>query len=375
MSTNRKTRRSPGRAARGISWALAAALSLMLTFALAGAAALYVIQSQGLHERVASNEELIRQETEWARDKIRDLAEEYGFEADRTLAVLDREMLARRNLAGLTWIRDTVNSGKPKQGPKVDNGEIEEMLSGLLRFPNLKDQNQINQAYGDATAGIVRIVGNATFFFRSDLTDLGLEKIRNYADIRSFLNLVNRLPLILGILAAIIAGLMILLVAGDPREALKYAGCSLGGAGILTAISGVLIVLLDLPGAAAAANGRLATMIRLIGQELLLPLILTVVLLLAAYGVCLTFYSRRNRRPAAVQSGTEGAAAEMPAAEGIAAEMPAAETSEPEEPAAEGTLSEGTISEGTPSDETSSDETPSEEISSEETPSEGRTEK
>ena len=351
MSTIRKNRQSPGKTARGFSWALAAILSLLLTFALAGAAVLYLIQSQGVHERVAGNEELIRQETEWARDKIRDLAEEYGFEADRTLAVLDGEMLARRNLAGLTWIRDTMNTGKPKQGPKVDNGEIEEMLSGLLRFPNLKDQDQINQAYGDATAGIIRIVGNATFFIRSDLTDLGLEKIRNYADIRSFLNLVNRLPVILAILAAIIAGLMLLLIAGTPKEALKYVGCSLGGAGIQTGICAVLVAMLDLPGAAAAANGRLATMIRLLQQELLLPVILTVVLLLAAYGVCLTFYSRRNRRQpaegsAAEESAAEESAAEVAGAKEAAPEEPAAEKAETEEPAAEGIPSEGVPSEG-----------------------------
>jgi len=293
-----ETKKAPGTFARGLSWALAMVTSLLLTAALAGCVLLYAIHSGSLHEKIASDETLLRMETEWAGGKIRELAEEYGFDPSRTLPVLDREMLIRRNLAGITWVAETVTTGKPKLGPRVDDGEIEEMLSGLLRFPNIKDADEAAQAYGDAVAGITGIIGRATFFFRNDLTDLGLAKAREYADVHGFLNLLLKLPVILGVLAGVLAGLMVLLIASRPKEALKYVGSALGGTGLQAAVCLALLRWLDLPGIVAEGNARLAEMLRAAGNHLLLPVILGIAALLILWILCLTIYTRRARRAA-----------------------------------------------------------------------------
>ncbi len=293
MSKNTSGQR-PGRAARGFSWALSALLALTLTAAVAGGMVLYMLHSAGMRERIASNETLLQKETEWASRKIRDLAEEYGFEADRVLPVLDREMLIRRNVACLEWISKTAVTGQP-QGMIADDGEIEEKLSGLLRFPEIKDPEKLNRAYGDSVAAINRVIGDAAFFFRNDLTDVGLAKARNYADVHGFVNLIMKLPLILGILSAAVAGLIVLLIARDPRQALKYLGCSFGASGLLTGLGLVLLRWIDLPAAAAVANERLAVMLSL-AQDRLFRLGAGVILLLLALYVLLTvLYIRRTR--------------------------------------------------------------------------------
>ena len=145
----RKT--SPGRLARGIAWALAALLALTLTAAAFGGIALWALNSESLREQAANDDALIRKETEWAGQRIRELGAVYGFDPAPLMVILDREMLAKQNLAGLNWLAATLNSMKPGESLELDDGEIEEKLSMVLRFPDILDLEELQQLYGEAS--------------------------------------------------------------------------------------------------------------------------------------------------------------------------------------------------------------------------------
>ena len=180
-TTARKT--SPGVLARGFAWAVAALLALTLMLAAFGGVALWALNSKSLREKVATDDALIRKETEWAGQRIRELGAVYGFDPAPVMVILDREMLEKQNLAGLDWLAAMLNSMKPGGNPEVDEGEIEEKLSMVLRFPDIKDQDELQKVYGEAASKITGVIQNATFSIRHQITDKGLEKAREMADV------------------------------------------------------------------------------------------------------------------------------------------------------------------------------------------------
>lgn len=301
--TIRKTR--PCALARGLAWALAALLALTLMMAAFGGIALWALNDEGLRERAANDSALIRKETEWAGQRIKELGAVYDFDPAPLMVILDRDLLAKQNLAGLNWMAATLNSMKPGESLDLDDGEIEEKLSLVLRFPNIKDPDQLQQTYGEAASKINNVIQNATFSIRNQITDKGLEKAREMADVRGFLDLIKKIPLILGICAAIAAGLIVLLIAADPKQALKYLGCAAGGTAVLMAVTVVMIKSVGMLGAVEAANSRLAMLISAVEAQLLLPLGLTAGGMLVIYVVFLLLYTRKGKT-AAEAAGTSG---------------------------------------------------------------------
>jgi len=295
-TTARKT--SPGVLARGFAWAVAALLALTLMLAAFGGVALWALNSKSLREKVATDDALIRKETEWAGQRIRELGAVYGFDPAPVMVILDREMLEKQNLAGLDWLAAMLNSMKPGGNPEVDEGEIEEKLSMVLRFPDIKDQDELQKVYGEAASKITGVIQNATFSIRHQITDKGLEKAREMADVRSFLDLIKKIPLILGICAAFAAGLIVLLIAGNPKQSLKYLGCAAGGAALLMAITVVMVRSVGIMAAVEAANSRLAVLISALESHLLVVLGIVAGVLLLVYVVFLILYTRKGKVPA-----------------------------------------------------------------------------
>ena len=293
------TRKSgPGTLARGLAWALAALLALLLTASAFGGIALWALNDTGLRERAANDEALLRKETEWAGLRIKELGAVYGFDPQPLMVILDRELLVKQNLAGLNWLAATLNSMKPGESLDLDDGEIEEKLSMVLRFPDIKDPEKLQEVYGEASSKISNVIQNATFSIRNQLTDKGLEKAREMADVRGFLDFIQKIPLILGICAAAAAGLIVLLIAGDPKQALKYLGCAAGGTAVLMAVTVLMIKSVGMLQAVEAANSRLALLIAAAEKQLVAPLGIIAGVLLAVYIVFLALYTRRGKRNA-----------------------------------------------------------------------------
>ena len=284
--------------ARGLAWALAALLAMMLMMTAFGGIALWALNDEGLRERAANDEALLRKETEWAGQRIKELGAVYDFDPQPLMVILDRELLAKQNLAGLNWLAATLNSMKPGESLDLDDGEIEEKLSMVLRFPNIKDPDQLQETYGEAASKISNVIQNATFSIRNQLTDKGLEKAREMADVRGFLDFIKKIPLILGLCAAASAGLIVLLIAGDPKQALKYLGCAAGGTAVLMAVNVGMVKSVGMMQAVEAANSRLAILIAAAERQLLVPLGIIAGVLLLIYIVFLVLYTRKGKRNA-----------------------------------------------------------------------------
>ena len=75
-------------------------LALILALAVLAGAGVILLNSQSLRENIATDENVIRQEMEWAEGQIAALSDEYGFKGGMMLTVLTEELMIRQNRNG-----------------------------------------------------------------------------------------------------------------------------------------------------------------------------------------------------------------------------------------------------------------------------------
>ena len=105
-------------------------------------------------------------------------------------------------------------------------------------------------------------------------------------------------PLIVVLGCMLAASVIVLLIAGNPKQSLKYLGCAAGGAALLMAVTVVMVRSVGIMAAVEAANSRLAVLISALESHLLVVLGIVAGVLLLVYVVFLILYTRKGKVPA-----------------------------------------------------------------------------
>ena len=284
-----------GKTARITARVLTAVLALILALAVLAGAGVILLNSQSLRENIATDENVIRQEMEWAEGQIAALSDEYGFKGGMMLTVLTEELMIRQNREAMTWWGDTLNRGIPGL-MKEDAGEdLEEAIVEALVFKDSVTEREQDERSGIVPGKVRDVLQSAAFPIRTILTDKALTKAGEKVNIRGMIDAVKQMPLILGLCVLIAAGLIVLLIARDPQQAPEYLGCSMGGGGLLTGMILLLIRGIGIRDILEKANTRLAAQYAVAEGRLIQILAIGGAVLLAAGIACIILCIYRKK--------------------------------------------------------------------------------
>ena len=201
--------------------------ALLLAFLLTGALVLFCISYTGRQaiapamngDGAQVSDGVIRQEQQLAVERVTELAELYGFEAEPAAALVSEDTLRELNGQASRWWSVLLQDGEVGNRISWDSGELEQ----AIRFTGREDD-------------FVRMV----LPMRTEPLRLGMQKVPQKVDTVSLLQSFMEIPWAALALCALLAGLIALLKSSTFRDPLQYIGSALGGAALVMA---VLIIL------------------------------------------------------------------------------------------------------------------------------------
>ncbi len=291
----KKRRVAPYAAARAIAWGTAFLLCVTLT-ALAGSLlVLRVIASPGLHEEIALNETVQRQQEEHLEERIGVLAAMYGFDETPMLEQLTGKSLRELNRQAVNWWTCIAQDGTAGEIPAPDTEALTELLLADEGFQAQHPAETLREDAEEAARKIARAFLREALPIRSDLIGPGLQKAQERVDLKDAALLLHRLPLLLALLCGALAGLTALLLSRRLRDCLRWFGAALGASAVLNAAGLGLWKLLNVRGITEEANLRLAEQMRRLEGSLLPQAAAEILLPAAGAALCFLLW-RKSRR-------------------------------------------------------------------------------
>lgn len=179
------------------------------------------------------SDDVIREELLLARERVTELAELYGIEAEPAISVISEDTLRDLHRQASEWWRDLLQEGRVGNEPTWSTDDLEKVLAADAKLNSLEDREQaeyIMAASADSIRGsIVRMV----LPMRLQTTRLGMQEIGKRVDILSVIHFLMGLPWAALALCALLAGLIALLESRKFRGSLRYIGSAMGAAALV----------------------------------------------------------------------------------------------------------------------------------------------
>ena len=276
-------------------------LALMLT----GSLALFCVSLIGVQViGPAMNEDgapvssaVLAEEKELVRKRVTELADLYGFTAERVVSFITDETLQDLNEQASQWWASMLSDGKP--GEEVF-WNTDGLVSLLAEDPKLTAddnweaaENLAVSAAEEIRRGVVRIV----LPLRQPVIRLGMQEVKKRVDLPNIVSFFLGLPWAVLALSALLAGLIALLESRRIRRCLVWIGSAAGAAALVLAGTLALVWNAGLGPMIREASESLAVQFSDIMNGVLLRAGLLIAVLLAGCAACLAL-SRRNGKKA-----------------------------------------------------------------------------
>ncbi len=223
-------------------------IALLLAFLLTGTLVLFSagfvchqIIAPAMNEGGAKvSDTVIRGEQALAKDRIAELADIYGFDAEPVAALVDEETLRGLNAQASLWWSTVLRKGETGGEIEWDTKALEEVLAAdpaLARQAEQEDDEYIAETGAEKVReSMVRMV----LPMRRQVIRIGLEKAGKKADMPNLITFFLGIPWAALALCALLAGLIVLLESRKKRFSRLYIGSALGGAAIVLVCLAVL---------------------------------------------------------------------------------------------------------------------------------------
>lgn len=235
--------KKPALPARIAAWGITFLLTVTLTVAaLSGPAGYHrVLTNEKLHIRTATDDQIIREQMDYAAEEIREMAEEYHFSADEVIRLLTSEQFTEINERTARWWTRITSEGIMEEIPSWTADE--QIVSAVL---NTLDRNRIPEDEREETAKgisneIEKTVNRTVMPFRKALVTVAVRYINRKTDLPGLIRLASAVPQIAAALSLLLAGMIAFLTGKRIRFSLKYYGAAFAGAG-LSAFAGILLI-------------------------------------------------------------------------------------------------------------------------------------
>ena len=300
MKQNRM-KQEPSAAARALAWGPAFLLCLLLTLLAASLLVWRVTASPGLHEEIALNDAVQRQQEEHLEERIGVLAAIYGFDEAPVLDMLRGKNLRDLNRQAVSWWTRVAQDGTVEEIPSPDTETLTELLILDEGFQAQHPAETLGETATEAAGKIARVFLREALPVRTELIEPGLKKVQEWIDLPEAAALAHRLSAVLALFCVLLAGFIALLLSRRLRDCLRWLGAAMGAAALLSAAGLGLWRILNVRGIVEEANLPLAEQIRRL-EGTLLPQAAAEILLLAG-GAALCFLLLRKPGGKAGQDG------------------------------------------------------------------------
>ena len=284
---------SPAAVVRASLWMVSLLLVIVLLGTLLGGIVLQLISDQRLHERVATDAEVLQEQEARLEKTVDRLAEEYSFDARRVREKLSRDTLILMNQQAVNWWMNLARSGKAAEIPQWDGDQIWNALMEDEAFLAAQEGGLARKNASDVVYAISNTLTRQVFPLREELLTEGIDFLGRRIDLGSVLLDLRKLPLLLGICSLALIGLIVLLSGGRRAVRNRFLGGAIGGAGILLALGVAAFRLINLSGMAGEASRRFGLQIRILERMVTIEGLVLVALLAGA--ACFCFLSGRGR--------------------------------------------------------------------------------
>ena len=243
-----RARKQPSGLAGGAAWLCAFLLVPVLAclaFSLIGRQA---ATSVALHEQVALDGSVLDGQEAWLREKIARLAKQYDFPAEKAAASLTRESLEDMNRQVIRWWTGMLRTGREQDIPLWDAEPLKEALRADEAFSAGLTATRLKGRVNQVASEVTMAVKKAVFPLRDSVLTGGIAKLCKSVDLAGLARVAQQAPLILALCAAVLGGLILLLLGANPKQSLRFFGSAAGGAAILMLACVICLILLG-PGA------------------------------------------------------------------------------------------------------------------------------
>lgn len=178
---------------------------------------------------------VIREEMELARERIGELAELHGFDAEPVIGAVSEETLRDLNSQASGWWSTLLREGKPGEPLQWDAEEVEKaIVPDSLQNP---EENPAEAEYlKSSTAEEVRnSITRMVLPMRQQTIRLGMQEIGKRVDLPSLVSFFLGVPWAVLALCALLAGLIALLDGRKFHAALTFIGSAFGAAALVLA--------------------------------------------------------------------------------------------------------------------------------------------
>ena len=309
----KRQHRNPSLPARIAAWPAAMLLTIALAVTLIGRAGTQILTSEDLHVSTATNEEIVTAQMERMSDAVRDLAEEYHFDADRVIAALDRdEFLATDKALAEWWTRITTKGVLDNEIPAWSADSLLETIECSFDPEMIQEEQEIREIARGIGLLLEKTARRMQMPVRRTLIMLGFRYLDKRIDLPGIMRIAIRLPKA-GIAACLLfAGLVALLMGRRIGTSLKYFGAATGGAGISCLAGLILIRSVNIRGMIRESSEGLANQMDAMMGTVTTEYILCATALLITGYVCLYLYVRRAGEHAVCGGNHEAGTNDLP---------------------------------------------------------------
>ena len=240
--------RGPGALARGLAALLGFALTITLWATAGLSLGIHFATSEGLYNRVSLSGGVISEQMAAIREDVEALAEEYGFSAERVMALITRERVKALDRQANRWLSQAAREGQLGETPVFELEGLEEALAEDGALAAQADSYAVTSAARTIAGKIESRVTSSGMRFREVLVRAGMKIVERKVPMSSVTGLIRELPGILGGISLALAGCIALLTCRRWTAGLKYMGGSLMACGGLLVLCVGMVPLLGLGG-------------------------------------------------------------------------------------------------------------------------------
>ncbi len=237
----------PGGAARGTAAVLGLLLTPMLCLTVIGVMFLQLLLSEGLHDRIGQDEQVLREERNVMALDMEELAAEYRFSPEPVMALISTDSLRQWNRESAQWLTASAKTGRLQEVTNTFDLEgLSEVLRSDTAFTEGLDARSLDIRIREVSGRISALITGKVYCLRNTLLKAAEKLASKVIRLPALAAMLQRLPLPAGLLCLLLCGLILLLTARRPRMAFGYIGAALMACGILLLCTLSLIPLLGI---------------------------------------------------------------------------------------------------------------------------------
>ena len=282
-----------GRMPRCCAWIAAILLTATLSVTLLGAVAVHGMSSEDLHIRAATSDESVAEQTRQMSAYIAELAEDYGFSASETAAVITADELRNMDRKMAQWWTRIVNDGVMEPMPEWSSDDVRTAVGQSLDGSRIPAGMTPDETTAEITDLIQKRVREVTMPVRRTLIQKGFQFLRKRVNPSDALRFLTQGTLLAGGISLVLIGTIALLTGKRIRLSLRYFGAAAAGTALACLFACLLIQSADILPTIRETSQGLAIQVAYILKTITVETLIGVGVLFVGGIACLVLDIRR----------------------------------------------------------------------------------